>query len=187
MTVEEQLALFAEFKRCIMADIDVAMVRCVEQHLPELVRALWRQQKRDQRSATVQDSLGHTPIHSDLNTSTTKSKSKRFNNGPASASYSSEFLTFWAKYPKKQAKPIAWQSWQKHVTDPAAVMAALEWQTKGEDWTKAGGSYVPMPATYLNQHRWEDEKPKLSVSSVPQYPKVVVPEWMKTAKAVVAK
>lgn len=37
------------------------------------------------------------------------------------------------------------------------MAAALERQKRSRDWTKEGGQFVPYPATWLNQRRWEDE------------------------------
>jgi len=79
-----------------------------------------------------------------------------------SPQYSAAFLAFWAKYPRKTGKGEAWSSWRRKIAagDAPAIMRALEWQTRSHDWTKNGGQYVPMPATYLNQRRWEDEPPR---------------------------
>jgi hypothetical protein len=30
-----------------------------------------------------------------------------------------------------------------------------------QQWTKDGGQFIPMPATWLNGRRWEDETPKV--------------------------
>jgi hypothetical protein len=33
------------------------------------------------------------------------------------------------------------------------------------DWTKNNGQYIPLPATYLNGRRWEDEPGKPTVEA----------------------
>lgn len=71
--------------------------------------------------------------------------------------YSSDFTEFWTLYPRKTAKGLAWASWQKVKPSLEAVKSALAWQKESIDWRKEGGIYAPLPATYLNQHRWEDE------------------------------
>ncbi len=74
---------------------------------------------------------------------------------------SAEFLRFWAKYPKRQAKQDAWKAWQQLEPDAAEVeeiLAALEWQVEQDDWVKADGQYCPLPATYLRGERWTDER-----------------------------
>lgn len=70
------------------------------------------------------------------------------------------FADFWKKYPRRVGKGAAWKAWQK--LHPSAdvvgtMLAALEWQRKQDDWLRDGGRFVPHPATWLNQTRWEDE------------------------------
>lgn len=36
------------------------------------------------------------------------------------------------------------------------ILEDIERRKSGEDWSKDGGKYIPNPATYLNQRRWED-------------------------------
>ena len=38
-------------------------------------------------------------------------------------------------------------------------------QKKMENWIKDDGKYIPHPATWINQKRWEDEGVKLEVKS----------------------
>ena len=37
------------------------------------------------------------------------------------------------------------------------MIAAIAEQEKSEQWQKEGGQFVPNPATWLNQGRWDDE------------------------------
>jgi hypothetical protein len=69
------------------------------------------------------------------------------------------FDNFWTAYPRKIAKADAERAWAKIKPDLQAVLTALEWQCKSEDWTRDGGKYIPYPASYLNSKRYEDEKP----------------------------
>ena len=39
----------------------------------------------------------------------------------------------------------------------AAMLAAIEQQRASPQWAKDGGQYIPNPATWLRQGRWEDE------------------------------
>lgn len=72
------------------------------------------------------------------------------------------FSEFWKAYPRKVGKGQAEKAWGK-VKRPAetlrAILEAIGWQRTSEQWTKDGGQYIPNPSTYLNQRRWEDEKP----------------------------
>lgn len=77
------------------------------------------------------------------------------------------FDVFWSAYPRREGKPKASQAWQKLRPDLDAVLASLERQKASEQWTKDGGQFIPMPATYLNQRRWEDEPARPSESNDP--------------------
>lgn len=70
----------------------------------------------------------------------------------------SGFALFWSTYPKKAAKPAAAKAFKSAKINGAlpAVLADIESRANGDDWTKEGGKYIPNPATYLNQRRWED-------------------------------
>ena len=74
--------------------------------------------------------------------------------------YSAAFLAFWAEYPKKVGKAEAFKRFCKLKLDRADttdIISALKWQKGCAQWQRDGGRYIPNPATYLNQKRWEDE------------------------------
>ena len=73
--------------------------------------------------------------------------------------YSDEFEQFWKVYPKKTGKGEACKSWNKQNPSLQTVLNSLEWQIKSSDWKKENGQYIPMPSTYLNQRRFDDESP----------------------------
>lgn len=83
--------------------------------------------------------------------------------------YQQDFLAFWAAYPKKVGKGGAFISWERQAPDLQVVLVSLEWQSRLPDWLKEGGTYVPNPATYINQRRWEDEPPPPS-NGAPVHP-----------------
>lgn len=72
--------------------------------------------------------------------------------------YSKDFLEFWERYPKKIGKGAAWSSWNK-VTHPTIIdlTDAIQRQVTSLQWKRDNGQYIPNPATWLNQRRWEDE------------------------------
>lgn len=81
--------------------------------------------------------------------------------------YSYHFTRFWNEYPIKVGKGAAWKSWQKLVKgeDEAKfadelVLHLTERKKKDAKWIE--GKYVPQPATFLNQSRWEDEYKRVS-------------------------
>lgn len=92
------------------------------------------------------------------NISTSSSPSAR--GGEVSGVYSDDFLEFWSAYPKKMGKGSAFKVFNKlklSKIDKADILSALNWQKKSEQWVKDNGQFIPYPATYLNQRRWEDE------------------------------
>ena len=72
---------------------------------------------------------------------------------------SEDFARFWDAYPRKTGKGAARASYEKALgkTDPETILAALEAQKKSPQWCRDGGQYIPHPATWLNQERWQDE------------------------------
>lgn len=70
------------------------------------------------------------------------------------------FAIFWSAYPKHKGKADALKAWGK-IKPSAELQAtmgkALEAQKQSEQWRKDGGQYIPMPSTWLNGKRWEDE------------------------------
>lgn len=74
--------------------------------------------------------------------------------------YSGEFLAFYKAYPNKTGKAPAFRAWEKERPDIAVVLTALSLHVKSEQWKKENGKYIPNPATWINQRRWEDEIPR---------------------------
>jgi len=69
------------------------------------------------------------------------------------------FASFWQAYPKKTAKPAAllkFKSAKLKSGELDAILTDIEIRKQADDWTKENGKYVPNPATYLSQRRWED-------------------------------
>lgn len=82
------------------------------------------------------------------------------------------FNQFWSAYPRKQGKKTAERAFAKLRPDESLlgeILAALDWQKQSASWTKENGQFIPLPATYLNGRRWEDEKPTAAPSDRPQY------------------
>ena len=71
----------------------------------------------------------------------------------------SAFVRFWEAYPRKVGKEAARKAFAKVKVDVSLLLCAVQEQRQSEQWTKEGGKYVPNPATWLNQGRWEDKLP----------------------------
>lgn len=74
----------------------------------------------------------------------------------------SRFQEFWQAYPRKAGKQAAIKAFRNvkwREVEFASLMSALDRQKQSEQWQKDGGQFIPHPATWLNQGRWDDELP----------------------------
>lgn len=76
--------------------------------------------------------------------------------------YAERFAEFWKAYPKKVGKEAARKAFMK--IKPSAdllrrMLEAIREQTASDQWKRDNGQYIPNPATWLNQGRWDDETP----------------------------
>jgi len=73
------------------------------------------------------------------------------------------FSRFWEVYPKKTAKPKAEKAFKKLALQNGEleriITAVGEW-SKTDQWQEASGKFIPYPATFINQRRWEDQIPQ---------------------------
>lgn len=67
------------------------------------------------------------------------------------------FVTFWDVYPRKQNKKGAEKAFEKlkDVDKWNAIQGAAYQAVNNPQWKNP--AYIPLPTTYLNQRRWEDE------------------------------
>lgn len=80
-----------------------------------------------------------------------------------------EFEIFWNAYPTKVGKQPARKAFDKVKVPVETLVAAIERQKCSSQWSKDGGQYIPNPATWLNQGRWEDELPEKPESPQEQW------------------
>lgn len=69
------------------------------------------------------------------------------------------FDRFWRAYPRKVGKDDARKAFAKRNPDEAMLalmLRAIEKQRASKAWTKDEGQFIPHPATWLNQGRWQD-------------------------------
>lgn len=71
--------------------------------------------------------------------------------------YSTEFERFWFVYPKKVGKKEAYRAFKKANKPVQLLVAAVNAQLQSEQWNKENGRFIPNPATWLNQGRWDDQ------------------------------
>lgn len=87
------------------------------------------------------------------------------------------FDQFWSAYPKKVGKDAALKAFVKRKPDGgllAAMLSTLAVQVNSPQWVKDDGQFIPNPATWLNQGRWQDEVTVGDDSSD-------MPDWMRGA------
>ena len=73
--------------------------------------------------------------------------------------YSANFEKFWNVYPRRVGKLKAYTSWKTHVGEnelASLVVDHIKKRNRLRFWHQDKAK-IPMPATFLNQHRWEDE------------------------------
>jgi hypothetical protein len=69
-----------------------------------------------------------------------------------------DFDLFWERYPRKRGKAAATRAWQKAILSVTAetITDALLHQIESGMFPEEV-KFIPYPATWLNQQRWEDE------------------------------
>lgn len=70
------------------------------------------------------------------------------------------FDAFWAKYPRKDNKQVAFAAWCKLRPDREtcrAMAAGLERAKKSRQWIKDNGDYIPLASTWINQRQWTNQ------------------------------
>ena len=73
------------------------------------------------------------------------------------------FDRFWVEYPKKVGKGQAQKAFSKVSVPVETLIEAVQRQRNSVQWQKDGGQYIPNPATWLNQRRWEDDLDSLNM------------------------
>lgn len=101
-----------------------------------------------------------TSLEAELNVaeqSKTKQNREKAADKPPTRTSNKEFEQFWQAYPRKVGKSAAQKAFSKIEEPLDVLLPALEQQKFSDQWTRDGGRYIPNPATWLNQGRWQDE------------------------------
>lgn len=88
---------------------------------------------------------------------------------PKSATTPLGFETFWEAYPKKTGRKAAIKAWvaAKDKPDVDRIVSVVQREKQSAQWKKDGGQFIPHPATWLNQGRWDDAAPAVTPSHYP--------------------
>lgn len=85
-----------------------------------------------------------------------------------------DFDRWYSLFPRKDARQEAVCAWNDAdeagvLPEIAVLEKALEWQIPVNDWNpRTRRNYIPLPATYLNARRWQDEPPNFASQSFQQ-------------------
>lgn len=85
---------------------------------------------------------------------------KKYNNKCHNCYMEEKFNIFWNRYPKRVGKEKAQKAFFKICLDDvlfSKILNALDLFKKTNDWLKNQGQFIPYPASWINQKRWEDE------------------------------
>jgi uncharacterized protein YdaU (DUF1376 family) len=72
------------------------------------------------------------------------------------------FDRFWTAYPRRVAKQAAMKAWNKIAPNSGMVeviLRAVAAYAASDQW-RLQPEFIPYPASWLNDHRWEDEIPR---------------------------
>lgn len=74
--------------------------------------------------------------------------------------YTDDFISFWQEYPRKEDKKKAFDSWRslekkKILPDINIILKAIDTRVKSGQWENK--KFIPLPTSWLNGRRWEDE------------------------------
>lgn len=67
-----------------------------------------------------------------------------------------EFKAFWDAYPRHANKPGARTEFAKADVPLETLLDSIEQWKKTDQWSKDDGQYIPYPAKWLKERRWED-------------------------------
>jgi uncharacterized protein YdaU (DUF1376 family) len=69
------------------------------------------------------------------------------------------FDQFWKVYPRKVGKKAAMKAWYKIMDRPPIIhiTESIARAVQTDQWKKDNGQFIPHPATWLNEGRWDDE------------------------------
>lgn len=152
-------------KRC---DIEIEAFHTKSKSASESAKARWDRVRCERIAHAVQSqcegNANHKPLTKNQDIKHLADKSadapKKSPSKPKTSTAMPEgFEAFWQKYPRKVAKPQAIKSWRKINPDEqtqARIISAVCGARMSTAWLSDGGQYIPHPATYLNQRRWED-------------------------------
>lgn len=147
--------------------------RCERRITP--IFSLWDvRQTPEQKFATPEQKFGDTPEQKFAQPPNKSSgriiQDNNTSNNNTTRACARGFDRFWAAYPRKVGKGAAERSFERVHPDAALLdrmLRAIEVQRQSDTWLRG---YIPNPATWLNQRRWEDEQDGVTAPEAQQTP-----------------
>ena len=102
-------------------------------------------------SASLEQGL--TKPYSNSNSKSNSNSNSKSNSKNKTRAYTEQFEEWWEVYPRKVGKKAAFSSYRRCGVGNDVLIPAVLTQIESDDWK---GGYIPNPATWLNQGRWED-------------------------------
>lgn len=101
------------------------------------------------------------------NGSPSRPKRQKTDRSPRDVEWAESFSGFWEEYPRRQKRPEAERAWMKLPLRgkegfDQVLLGLYRWQAS-EQWKDP--QYVPLPATWLNAHQYEDDIPEVNHAS----------------------
>lgn len=150
------------------ANMEIAKYQSKKAQNQEVGKLGGRPKKTQMVSKRNPDVTQRKPKHNPNQQPITNNQQPILNN-PFPLSMEASFETFWKAYPNKTGKGAARKSFyhlKPSVELVGVMLFGIERSKKSDQWRKDNGQYIPNPATWLNQSRWEDEP--LSLPPEPQ-------------------
>lgn len=120
-----------------------------------------KRRERERKATDVKPDVNDSQACQPIQKQSTEAETEAKEHVPAAdAAVPSRFEEFWAAYPKKRDKGHAEKAFKAlRVSDGllSLMLSALEHQCRMTDWTKDRGKFIPLAATWLHGHRWDDE------------------------------
>ncbi|MFA6080744.1 MAG: hypothetical protein WC753_04710 [Candidatus Gracilibacteria bacterium] len=109
----------------------------------------------------------HPSGDSGLQIETNNKENKKLKSSCSSEAEHVRFDEFWKLYPRKQNRHMALKIWRARKLDDIAdeIIESVKKRLAGE-WKAQEKRFIPLPSSYLNANRWEDEIE--AVANVPE-------------------
>jgi hypothetical protein len=124
----------------------------------------YRQKRKSETPCNGFTKHNVTPLEQIQNTETDTETDKKppLNTPPRKpknrVEYTTDFQTFWDVYPEKTGKGKAYEEWVKIRMSESLFSEIIDSVNKHiEHSQKWQNGYIPNPATFLHQRRWEDQ------------------------------